>query len=189
MFPGMSEGKQERRLLGPCTRQIPAGDSRERLVCVDCGFINYENPKIVLGSVATWDGRILLCKRSIEPRLGYWTLPAGYMELGETAPEGAVREAREEANASIEIDQLLAVYSIPRIGQVQLMYRARLLSPDVSAGEETEAVGLFTWDAIPWDQLAFPSVGWALRHYAETRDEPSFIPRSNPPGELGNMAR
>ena len=172
---------------GPCVRRIPAGDSRERLVCVECGFINYENPKIVVGSVATWGARILMCKRAIEPRRGYWTLPAGYLELGETTTEGAVREAWEEAQARIEIDQLLAVYSIPRIGQVQLMYRARLLSADIAAGVESEEVGLFEWDEIPWPDIAFPSVGWALHHYAETREEVSFVPRSNPPGELGNM--
>jgi ADP-ribose pyrophosphatase YjhB (NUDIX family) len=156
-------------------------------VCLECGFINYENPKIVVGSVATWGASILMCKRAIEPRRGYWTLPAGYLELGETTTEGAVREAWEEALARIEIDQLLAVYSIPRIGQVQLMYRARLLSDEIAPGVESEAVGLFGWDEIPWTDIAFPSVGWALRHYAETREDLSFVPRSNPPGELGNM--
>ena len=175
------------RLLGPSERRIPEGDSRERLVCVDCGFISYENPKIVVGSVVTWGGRVLLCKRAIDPRRGYWTLPAGYMELGETVTEGAVREAWEEARARIEIDQLLAVYSIPRLSQVQLMYRARLLSDEIEPGEESEAVGLFDWDEIPWSELAFPSVAWALRHYAETRDDPAIVPRSNPPGETGNM--
>lgn len=177
------------RPSGPTTRRIPDGDDRERLVCVDCGFIAYENPKVVVGSVATWGARILMCRRAINPRRGFWTLPAGYMELGETATQGAVREALEEAQARIEIDQLLAVYSIPRIGQVQLMYRARLVSPEIAAGIESLEVALFDWEEIPWDDIAFPSVGWALRHYAETREDQSFVPRSNPPGELGNMRR
>lgn len=177
----MSENGSVRRLLGPCERRIPAGDTRERLVCADCGFIAYENPKIVVGSVATWEGRILLCKRAIEPRRGWWTLPAGFMELGETTVEAAQREAWEEACARLEIDQLLAVYSIPCISQVQLMYRARLISPDVRPGEESEAVALYAWDEIPWDEIAFPSVEWALRHFDETREMTTFAPRSNPP--------
>ncbi|MET4697592.1 ADP-ribose pyrophosphatase YjhB (NUDIX family) [Constrictibacter sp. MBR-5] len=168
-------------------RRVPEGDSRERLVCADCGFVNYENPKIVVGVVATWEGRILLCRRAIHPRRGFWTLPAGYLELNETTADGAAREAFEEACARIRIDQLLAVYSIPRISQVQLMYRADLVSPDVAAGEETEAVGLFEWDEIPWEEIAFPSVHWALHHHRETRHEAAFVPRSNPPGETGDM--
>jgi len=171
----------------PFQRRVPEGDSRERLVCADCGFVNYENPKIVVGVVATWEGRILLCRRAIHPRRGFWTLPAGYLELNETTADGAAREAREEACAVLRIDQLLAVYSIPRISQVQLMYRANLVSPDVAAGEETEAVGLFDWDEIPWDEIAFPSVHWALHHHRETRHEATFVPRSNPPGETGDM--
>ena len=117
---------------GRFRRLVPEGDNRERRVCGDCGFIHYENPKVVVGAVATWEERILLCRRSIGPRKGFWTLPAGYMELGETPMEGALREAREEACAELEIDQLLAVYAIPRISQVQLIYRARLANPDVA---------------------------------------------------------
>ena len=161
-------------------RQIPEGDSLERSVCATCGFVDYQNPKIVVGSVAIWDGEILLCKRAIEPRRGYWTLPAGYLELHETAEDGAVREAREEALAAIEIDRLLAVYSIPRISQVQLMFRARLMSPDIAAGPESEAVGLYKWDHIPWPELAFPSVGWALRQYYDSKDRSAFAPYANP---------
>lgn len=171
---------------GPVVREVPEGDDRERLVCPDCGFINYENPKIVVGSVATWDERILLCRRAIPPRKGYWTLPAGYMELQETAPEGAIREAWEEACARIEIDALLAVYSIPRISQVQLIYRARLATPDIEAGPESMEVGLFEWEHIPWDDIAFPSVHWALDHFAGVRGLDSFPPRSNPAGETGS---
>lgn len=168
-------------------RRVPEGDDRERLVCPDCNFVFYENPKIVVGSVVYLEDRILLCRRAIEPRAGYWTLPAGYLELGESAEAGARREAQEEARAEIGIEQLLGVYSIPRINQVQLIYRARLLDPDVSAGPESREVGLFLWDGIPWDEIAFPSVHWALGHYAETQDQRAFAPRKNPEGASGTM--
>lgn len=166
--------------LGPIARRIPPGDDRERLVCDSCGFVNYVNPKIVVGSVALWEDRILLCRRAIEPRDGWWTLPAGYMEERETTIEGAQREAWEEARARIEIDALIGVYNIPRISQVQMIYRARLLSPDVSAGPESREVGLFLWDEIPWEELAFPSVRWALGHWRETRGSNAFAPFAEP---------
>ncbi len=161
-------------------RTVPPDDDRERSVCASCGFVDYQNPKIVVGSVATFGNKILLCRRAIEPRKGYWTLPAGYLELGETAEEGALREAWEEARARLTLNRLLAVYSVPRISQVQLMFRATLVSPDVSAGPESAAVALFEWDDIPWPDLAFPTVGWALRHFNETRDKNDFPPFSNP---------
>jgi len=172
---------------GPSVRTVPDGDTHERLVCPDCGFISYDNPKIVVGSVVTWDGRVLLCRRAIQPRKGFWTLPAGYMELHETSQAGAAREAWEEARAKIEIDALLAVYNIPRLSQVQLIYRARLLSPDVSAGPESEEVALFTWDAIPpTADLAFPSVRWALAHFREVEGQAHFAARTNPDAETGD---
>jgi ADP-ribose pyrophosphatase YjhB (NUDIX family) len=166
--------------------KVPEGDTQPRLVCGTCGFVRYENPKVVVGSVAAWQGRILLCRRAIEPRAGFWTLPAGYLELNETAAEGAIREALEEARAAIEIDTLLAVYSIPRISQVQLIYRARLLTGAIAAGPESAEVRLFAWEEIPWPQLAFPSARWALGHHREVDALPQFAPRGNPPGELGN---
>jgi len=169
-------------------RRVPAGDDHARLVCRDCGFINYENPKIVVGSVATWEDRILLCRRAIEPRRGFWTLPAGYLELNEAAAAGAGREAWEEARAELAIDQLLAVYSIPRISQIQLIYRARLVTPDVAAGPETQELDLFDWAAIPWDLLAFPSVHWALADHHAVRGQTVFAPRGNPPGEDGGVS-
>ncbi len=168
---------------GPSVLKIPAGDDRERLVCPDCGFVQYDNPRIVTGAVCTWEEKILLCLRAIEPRRGYWTLPAGYLELNETTVAGAEREAWEEARASIAIDALLGIYNVERISQVQLFYRARLLSPEVSAGPESLEVGLFHWQDIPWDQLAFPTVRWALHHYHELREHQEFAPRTNPPGE------
>ena len=168
-------------------REIPEGDDRPRLVCGDCGFIRYENPKVVVGSVATWEARILLCRRAIDPRKGYWTLPAGYLELDESAAEGALREAWEEARARLELDQLLAVYSITRLSQIQLIYRARLVSPDVEPGPETMETGLFLWDEIPWEDIAFPSVHWALGDYRDLQGQAVFAPRSNPPGASGDI--
>lgn len=166
--------------------RIPEGDNRHRQVCNDCGFIAYENPKVVVGAVVTFEDKILLCRRAINPRAGFWTLPAGYMELNESAEAGAMREAFEEARAHIAIDQLLGAYTIPRLSQVQLIYRARLVDPAISAGPESLAVGLFTWDEIPWQELAFPSVRWALRHFEAVRDLTTFPAFSNPPGETGD---
>jgi ADP-ribose pyrophosphatase YjhB (NUDIX family) len=152
---------------------------------VDCGFIHYENPKIVVGSVVAVGDQVMLCRRAINPRKGFWTLPAGYLELNESAADGAMREAWEEARARIALDALLAVYSIPRISQVQLIFRARLAEPGFAAGPESEEVALFDWEAIPWSDLAFPSVHWALGHFRETRGLETFAPRVNPPGETG----
>lgn len=170
---------------GPVHREVPDGDNRERLICRDCGFISYDNPKIVTGSVVVWpeSGEILLCRRAIEPRSGFWTLPAGYLELGETTEQGAIREAAEEACAGIVIERLLAIYNVPRISQVQTIYRAQLRTPEIAVGEETLEVGMFAWDDIPWDDLAFPTVVWALRHYWQSRDSQTFAPFANPDGE------
>lgn len=167
-------------------RQIPDGDTRERLVCATCGHIDYRNPKIVVGAVVSHAGRVLLCRRAIEPRRGFWTLPAGFMELGETAEEGARREAMEEAEADIVLEGLLAMYSISRIGQVQLIYRARFANPDdphVAAGEETLEVGLFDWDDIPRGDLAFPSVAWSLDAWRAGAAQPLAAPAGNPPSD------
>src|ERR1700732_1685401 len=141
---------------GPSVRRIPEGDNRERMICAECGFVLYDNPKIVVGSVARWGERILMCRRSINPRRGCWTLPAGYLELNESTSARAEREAWEEAQARIQIDGLLAIYDIPRISQVQLIYRARLLDEAVAAGPESLAVRLFGWAEIPGDEVAFP---------------------------------
>ncbi len=172
---------------GPIRRAIPDGDNMARLVCDACGYIEYDNPKVVVGVVALWRDQILLCKRAIEPRIGYWTLPAGYLELNESTEDGAKREAREEAGAELRLNGLLAVYNIPRISQVQIIYRAELLSEDIAAGEESEEVGLFRSEDIPWQDLAFPSVRWALRQYAEVMDQADFPPFTNPDGETGDF--
>lgn len=167
--------------------RIPEGDNRHRQVCNDCGFIAYENPKVVVGAVVTYEDRILLCRRAINPRSGFWTLPAGYMELHETAEAGAMREAWEEARAKIAIDRLLGAYTIPRLSQVQLIYRARLIDPQISAGPESLAVGLFRWAEIPWAELAFPSVHWALGHFDAVRGRDDFAAFSNPADATGNL--
>ncbi len=167
-------------------RRIPPGDDRERLVCDTCGFVDYENPKIVVGSVVKVDGGVLLCRRAIEPRHGFWTLPAGFMELHETVEEAALREAWEEARARLRITALLAVYSIPRISQVQVMHLAELAEPGFAAGPESLEVRAFGWDGIPWDELAFPSVHWALTQARQVWNEPIFAPFTNPPGERGD---
>lgn len=161
-------------------RRVPVGDDHERSVCAHCEWIDYQNPKIVVGSVATWKNKILLCKRAIEPRRGFWTLPAGYLELDETAEDGARREAREEAGANLRIDRLLAVYSVPRISQIQLIYRAALLDADIAAGIESLDVELFAPADLPWPDLAFPTVGWALRHFKEAEETGRREPFSNP---------
>lgn len=171
---------------GPRIRKIPDGDDRERLTCPDCGYIAYENPKLVAGAVVSVGDRILMCRRAIEPRKGFWTLPAGFLELHETPEEGARREAWEEACARIAIDALLGVYSIPRISQVQLIYRATLAEPGFAAGPESAEVQLFDWADIPWAELAFPSVRWALEEYKARLGQFGFAPAVNPTGKTGD---
>ncbi|MGF1607524.1 MAG: NUDIX domain-containing protein [Rhodothalassiaceae bacterium] len=166
---------------------VPNGDDRTRRVCTTCGFIDYVNPKIVVGAVAAAsDGRLVLCRRAIEPRKGYWTIPAGFLEEGESTEAGAAREAYEEARARLAIDQLLAVYSIPRISQVQLIYRASLTEDHVEAGPESADVALVAYADIPWADLAFPSVHWALEQYQQVRGQAAFAPFANPRGALGD---
>ena len=137
----------------------------------------------MIGTVVVSDGRILMCRRAIEPRRGFWTLPAGYLELGETLEEGAAREAMEEATARISIDGILGVFSVARIGQVQVIFRGRFADTDApmfAAGPESLEVALFAWDDIPWDDIAFPTVRWALHAWNERRSGPLGIPSGNP---------
>lgn len=157
-------------------RGVPPEDTRERHLCQACGLVHYLNPKVIVGSVATdAQGRILLCRRAIEPRAGYWTLPAGFLELGETTREGALREAREEAQAELELRGVLALYDLDTIGQVQVFYAARLLG-EVAPGPESLEVELFRWEEIPWDALAFPSVRWALRYHKQVEGQAVYPP-------------
>ena len=156
--------------------RLPPGDERKRRICTVCETIFYENPKIVVGSVATQGDSILLCRRAIPPRVGYWTLPAGFMENGETIEEGARREAREEANAQLQIQSLLAVYSLKHIDQVQLFFAAQVLNDDLSAGPESLEIDFFNYNTIPWSELAFPTVSWALKHHQSNRNKLVFAP-------------
>ncbi len=171
-------------------RRIPEGDNRERAVCDECGYIAYENPKVVVGTVVVSSGKVLLCRRAIEPRRGYWTLPAGYMELGETLEEGAAREALEEAEATIAIDGILGVFSIARIGQVQVIFRGRFAgAPHFAPGPESQEVELFGWDRIPWDEIAFPSGHWALDAWRRNAEGQLGAPAGNPQEDLRGVHR
>jgi ADP-ribose pyrophosphatase YjhB (NUDIX family) len=154
----------------PVELRLPPDDNRERHICTVCTTIHYQNPKMIVGSIPEWeDGRILLCRRAIEPRHGLWTLPAGFMENGETAPEAAARETLEEANAQVQIGDLYSMYNIPYINQVYLLFRARLLNLDFSPGVESLEVALFAEQDIPWDALAFRAVSLTLKQYFADR--------------------
>ncbi len=155
---------------GSLALEVPPGDDRPRSVCPDCATIHYVNPKIVVGSVCVEHDRVLLCRRAIEPRRGYWTIPAGYLELDESAEDGARREAFEEACARIEIEDLIAVYSVTRAKQIQLLYRARFGEPGYGVGEESLEVAMVGWDELPWNELAFPTVRLVLARARELKD-------------------
>ncbi len=154
--------------------RVPADDNRERATCTACGTVHYENPLNVVGTVPVWEEKVLLCRRNIEPRLGYWTLPAGFMELGETTEQGAVRETVEEAGARVELQGLYTLLNVARVGQVHLFYRARLLDTDFAPGPETIEAQLFSEAEIPWEQLAFRTVKETLQHYFDDRRQGQF---------------
>lgn len=149
--------------------RIPEGDTLPRYVCTACGIIHYQNPKIVVGCIPEWEDKILLCLRAIEPRQGLWTLPAGFMENAETLAQGAERETLEEANARVEIGNLYAIYNLPHIDQVHVLFRARLLDLDFKPGIESLDVRLFSEIEIPWDALAFRVIREPLKRYFEER--------------------
>jgi ADP-ribose pyrophosphatase YjhB (NUDIX family) len=153
----------------PVVSKIPDGDQRPRFVCMSCGMIHYKNPLLVLGCVPEWGDKILLCRRAIEPRRGYWTVPAGFMENGETLQNAAARECYEEALARVDIGSLLAVVSVTHAAQVHVMFRARLLKPEYSPGAESLEVGLYAESEIPWADLAFPSGEFTLRKFYADR--------------------
>ena len=148
---------------------MPADDNRDRATCTVCTTIHYENPLNVVGTLPVWQDKVLLCRRNIEPRRGLWTLPAGFMELGETAAEGALRETIEEAGARVEMQSLFTMIDVVRVGQVHLFYRARLLDIDFAPGPETIETGLFGEDEIPWDEIAFRTTRKTLELYFEDR--------------------
>lgn len=154
--------------------RVPEGDNRPRYVCPACTTIHYQNPKMVVGTVPEWEDKVLLCKRAIEPRYGFWTLPAGFMENGESVGDAAKRETLEEASARVELFDLFTVFSVPHVDQVHLFYRARLLDLDYAPGTESLEVALFAEHEIPWKDLAFRTVSTTLKHYFADRAAGKF---------------
>ena len=156
------------------THKVPPGDTLPRYVCDACNTIHYQNPRIIVGCIPEWEDKILLCKRAIEPRYGLWTVPAGFMENGETTYQGAIRETLEEANARVEVGPLYAIYNIPHINQVYMLYRAALIDLDFSPGTESLETRLFTEAEVPWPEIAFVTVRNTLTHYYGDRKKGEF---------------
>jgi ADP-ribose pyrophosphatase YjhB (NUDIX family) len=153
---------------------VPDGDNRPRHVCEACSTIHYQNPKIVVGCIPVWEDQILLCRRAIEPRYGLWTLPAGFMENGETSQQGAARETLEEATARVEVEGLYGLYNLPHINQVYLIFRSRLLDLEFAPGSESLEVALFRESEIPWQEMAFPVIQESLKIFFEDRQSGEF---------------
>ena len=160
------------------TSKVPAGDNRERFVCDHCDTVHYVNPRVVAGCLPVWEDRVLLCQRAIDPRSGFWTLPAGFLENGETIVAGAARETLEEANATVANLDLYTVFSLPHISQIYLFYRAELSTAACSPGFESSAVALFDESSVPWGKLAFPVVRETLEHYFADRQAGIYPVRS-----------
>ncbi|MES9923320.1 MAG: NUDIX hydrolase [Candidatus Thiodiazotropha endolucinida] len=158
--------------------RVPEGDNRPRHVCIICSTVHYQNPKIVVGCIPVWEQQILLCRRAIEPRYGLWTVPAGFMENGETSQQGAARETFEEACARVEVEGLYTLFNLPHINQVYLLFRSRLLDLDFAAGEESLEVKLFDEQEIPWEKLAFPVIKESLKLYYADRETGKYPLRS-----------
>ena len=165
--------KSEMQFCNQCGSEvesiIPEGDDRLRSFCKKCQIVHYVNPNVVCGCIPVFEDKILLCKRAIEPRANYWTLPAGFMELGETTLEGAKRETWEEARARVIVDSLFCVFSVPLSEQVHVMFRAHMEKCEFSAGPESTDVALFSESEIPWDEIAFETIRQTLKHYFEDR--------------------
>jgi ADP-ribose pyrophosphatase YjhB (NUDIX family) len=153
----------------PVELRIPAGDHLPRHVCPACGAIHYRNPKVIVGCVPEWDDRILMCKRAIEPRLGLWTFPAGFLELGETSAQGAAREALEEARTDVEAGELFVVINVPYVSQVYMIHRARMKTMTFGPTIESSEVVLMRESEIPWEQIAFPTIYHSLKFFFEDR--------------------
>lgn len=156
------------------TQRIPEGDNRPRFVCGQCQVIHYQNPRIVAGCLPIWGEQVLLCRRAIEPRRGFWTLPAGFMENGETLEQAAARETLEEACARVKELSLYTLFDLPHINQVYMLFRAELVDRDFAAGEESLEVRLFDERDIPWTELAFPTIGRTLEYYFLDRAQHSY---------------
>ena len=161
----MSDNQDSAEKAGPSVWAVPEGDDRERLTCQDCGYIAYQNPKVVTGVVCTWEEKYLICRRAIDPRKGFWTFPAGYLELNETTAQGAAREAWEEARTRVEITGLIGIYEIPRISQVYVVHAGRMTSGEHAPGLESIDTKLVDWPDIPWPEIAFPSIRWSLERH------------------------
>lgn len=174
----VSMSTQELKYCSDCgaelVRRVPEGDHLSRYVCPRCGKIHYQNPKVVAGCIASWGGQVLLCRRAISPRAGLWTLPAGFMENGETTAEAAARETREEANAEVTNLHLYALFNLPHISQVYVIFRGQLVGGCASAGPESLDVALFQEHQIPWDALAFPVIGETLQLFFGDRGRGEF---------------
>ncbi|MDR0633860.1 MAG: NUDIX hydrolase [Azoarcus sp.] len=153
----------------PVLSRIPPGDTRPRHVCVNCGAVHYQNPKLVVGAIAAWEEKILLCRRAIEPRRDKWTLPAGFMENRETTAEAAIRETQEEACAKIALGEMFTLIDLPHIDQVHIFYLARLLDADFHPGDESLETALFAEADVPWSQIAFRTTTLTLRRYFDDR--------------------
>jgi ADP-ribose pyrophosphatase YjhB (NUDIX family) len=158
----------------PITVRIPEGDNRDRACCDHCGTIHYVNPRPVVGTVPVWGEQVLLCKRAIEPRYGKWTLPAGFMEVGETTADGAIRETLEEAGARVELGPLFTMIDVPHVEQVHIFFRADLIDTAFYAGTESLEVRLFEEHEVPWDEIAFRTVAATLRHFFADRRRGGF---------------
>ena len=155
--------------------RVPEGDQLPRHLCPSCGHIQYFNPRVIVGCIPEWeDGRVLMCKRNIEPRFGLWTFPAGFMELGETTAQGAARETREESEADVEVGQMLAVINVPYVSQVYIVHHGRMRSPHHAPTPESSQTRLMTEAEIPWDEIAFPTVHHSLRFYFADRARGRF---------------
>lgn len=168
-FPAPRRARFCSQCGSPIAHRVPDGDNRERDVCDRCGAIHYQNPRMVVGTVPVWQGRVLLCRRAIEPRYDTWTLPAGFMELDESTAQGAERETLEEAGARIAIGQLYTVIDVPQIGQVHLFYLAEALGPELDPGPESLEARYFDEASIPWADLSFRTVATTLQRYFEDR--------------------
>jgi ADP-ribose pyrophosphatase YjhB (NUDIX family) len=158
----------------PVVQKVPAGDNRERFVCEACQAIHYQNPRAVVGTIPVFEGQVLLCRRSIEPRHGFWTLPAGFLENGETAEEGALRETIEETRATVTCHELYRIFNVVQANQMHLFFRAELQRPDFGPTSESSEVQLFSFDEIPWSDLAFPTVHKTLLDFRQDRLQQSF---------------
>ncbi|MCR8922572.1 NUDIX hydrolase [Dasania sp. GY-MA-18] len=163
----------------PVEQLIPAGDNRRRYVCSSCEHIHYQNPKVIVGTLPLYEGKVLLCKRAIEPRKGYWTLPAGFMENQETSLQGALRESLEEAGATVINPAFYRLFDLPHISQVYVFYRGELQDGHYEPGAESSEVALFSEEQIPWDELAFPVVTELLREYFVDRQSGVYPVRSS----------